>query len=561
MPTGALPRSFTASTLCEAFQITAAERPDALALRTPGGAVEISWAEYAERVRRIAGGLAALGVGHGDTVALMMTNRPEFNLVDTAAMHLGATPYSIYNTSAPDQISYLFSNADNRVIVCERQFLDVIRAADAPLVEHVVVIDGEVEGTVPLTDLETGGHENFDFDAAWRAVEPEDVLTLIYTSGTTGPPKGVQLTHASMMAENRGCAAVIPFPVFGRGTSYLPSAHIADRWLSHYYPSIMFGATITAVADVRQVVGVLPEVRPSAWNTVPRIWEKIKAGLEAKGIADPSILSDAVKAGVRAQLGLDQAQWLVTGAAPIPPQVLEYFDALGLPICELWAMSELSCCATINPLDDIRIGTVGKAIPGVELKLLDDGELLARGPLVMKGYRKEPEKTAEAVDAEGWMHTGDVATIDEDGYVTIVDRKKELIINAAGKNMSPANIEQKLKASSPLIGQAICIGDRRPYNVALIVLDPDVCAQWAQQHRLSDAALAVLAQNPDVQAEVARGVEIANSQLSRVEQIKRFTILPVDWGPGGEELTPTMKVKRKPIHAKYAPEIDALYAD
>jgi long-chain acyl-CoA synthetase len=204
-----------------------------------------------------------------------------------------------------------------------------------------------------------------------------------------------------------------------------------------------------------------------------------------------------VKADVRARLGLDQARWLQSAGAPIPPAVLEYFGALGLPICEFWGMSELSCCATINPLDDIRIGTVGKAIPGVELKLLYDGELLARGPLVMKGYRRDPEKTAQAVDAEGWMHTGDVATIDEDGYVTIVDRKKELIINAAGKNMSPANIEQKLKASSPLIGQAICIGDRRPYNVALLVLDPDVGAQWAQQHGLANAALAVLGKHPD----------------------------------------------------------------
>jgi long-chain acyl-CoA synthetase len=562
-PTAAptLPRSFAASTLCEAFQITAAERPDAVALRTPGGGVEISWAEYAARVRRIAGGLAALGIGHGDTVALMMTNRPEFNLVDTAAMHLGATPYSIYNTSVPDQSSYLFSNADNRVIVCERQFLDVIRAADAPLVEHVVVIDGDGDGTIPLTDLETMRDKDFDFEAVWRAVKPDDVLTLIYTSGTTGPPKGVQLTHASVMAENRGCAAVIPFPVFGRQTSYLPAAHIADRWLSYYYPSIMFGATITAIADVRQVVSVLPEVRPSAWNTVPRIWEKIKASLEAKGIADPSTLPDAAKADVRAQLGLDQAQWLVSGAAPIPPEVLEYFAALGLPISEVWAMSELSPIATINPLDDIRIGTVGKAIPGVELKLLDDGELLARGPILMKGYRRDPEKTAEAIDAEGWFHTGDVATIDEDGYVTIIDRKKELIINAGGKNMSPANIEQKLKASSPLIGQAICIGDGRPYNVALLVLDPDVGAQWAQQHGLSTASAAALAQDPGVHAEVARGVEIANAQLSRVEQIKRFTILSVDWEPGGDELTPTMKLKRKPIHAKYTAEIDALYTD
>jgi long-chain acyl-CoA synthetase len=387
------------------------------------------------------------------------------------------------------------------------------------------------------------------------------VATLIYTSGTTGPPKGVQLTHASIMAENRACAAVTPFPVGGRFTSYLPSAHIGDRWGSHYYTSIMFGATITAVADVRQVVGVLPEVRPNAWGAVPRIWEKIKAGLEAKGITDPSALPDDVKAAVRAQLGLDQAQWLLCAAAPIPSQVLEYFHALGLPVREAWGMSELSCFATINPADDNRVGTVGTALPGIELKLLDDGELLARGPIVMKGYRKDPEKTAQAVDAEGWMHTGDVATIDEDGYVTIIDRKKELIINAAGKNMSPANIEQKLKSSSPLIGQAICIGDMRPYNVALLVLDPDVCAQWAQQHGLANASAAVLAQDPRVHEEVARGVEIANSQLSRVEQIKRFTILPVDWGPGSEELTPTMKLKRKPIHAKYTAEIDALYAD
>jgi long-chain acyl-CoA synthetase len=224
-------------------------------------------------------------------------------------------------------------------------------------------------------------------------------------------------------------------------------------------------------------------------------------------------------------------------------------------------MSELSCLATINPLDDIRVGTVGKAIPGAELKLLDDGELLARGPLVMKGYRKDPDKTAEAVDAGGWFHTGDIATIDEDGYVTIVDRKKELIINAAGKNMSPANIEQKLKASSPLIGQAICIGDRRPYNIALLVLDPDVGARWAQEHGLENASLTVLAQDPGVHDEVARGVATANAQLSRVEQIKRFTILSVDWEPGGEELTPTMKLRRKPIHAKYTAEIDALYAD
>jgi len=223
-------------------------------------------------------------------------------------------------------------------------------------------------------------------------------------------------------------------------------------------------------------------------------------------------------------------------------------------------MSELSCAATANPPDDSRLGTVGKALEGVDVKLADDGELLCRGPLLMRGYRKDPEKTAEAIDSDGWLHTGDVAEIDDDGYVKIVDRKKELIINAAGKNMSPANIEARLKTSSPLIGQACCIGDRRPYNVALLVLDPDVSQQWATEQGLADASPAVLAEDDSVKAEVARGVEEANTHLSRVEQIKRFRVLPVDWEPGGEELTPTMKLKRKPISSRYEAEIESLYS-
>jgi long-subunit acyl-CoA synthetase (AMP-forming) len=528
------PRALRAATVCEAFQLTVSERPDQVALRTVGGEVEITFAEYAARVERLAAGLAALGVGRGDTVAMMLVNRPEFHLVDAAAFHLGATPFSVYNSSSPEQIAYLFSNAQNRVVVCERQFADAM-----PDVEHRFLVED-------LDELEAAGEPGFDFEAAWRAVKPGDVLTLIYTSGTTGPPKGVELTHANVMAELRACAAVLPMEPGGRQTSYLPSAHVADRWASHYYASIAHGATITCVPDMRQVVAALPEVRPTAWGAVPRVWEKIKAALEAKGIADPAALPEDARAAIRASLGLDQVAWLVSGAAPTPTEVLEYFRDLGLPICELWGMSELSCCATINPPEDIRIGTVGKPLPGVELRLLEDGELLCRGEIVMRGYRNDAERTAEALDAEGWMHTGDVAQIDEDGYVRIVDRKKELIINAAGKNMSPANIEQRLKASSPLIGQAIVIGDRRPYNVALIVLDPDVRATWPAG---------------EIPAEVARGVEEANGHLSRVEQIKRYTILPVDWEPGGDELTPTMKLKRKPIAAKYAAEIEALYAE
>jgi long-subunit acyl-CoA synthetase (AMP-forming) len=248
------------------------------------------------------------------------------------------------------------------------------------------------------------------------------------------------------------------------------------------------------------------------------------------------------------------------GAAPCPLDVLEFFAAIGIPICEVWGMSELASVATLVPRDALRLGTVGPPIPGIEIRLDDDGEVLVRGETVMAGYRNQPQKTAETIDADGWLHTGDIGQFDERGYLKIIDRKKELIINAAGKNMSPANIEQQLKQGSPLIGQAIAIGDGRPYNVALIVLDPDAAAAFAAQHGLDDSSASGMASQQAVLDEVAAGVERANAHLSRVEQIKRFKILPVDWAPGGDELTPTMKLKRKPIAVKYAAEIEALYA-
>ncbi len=547
------------ASLCEAFQNTVPARGDQIALRTPGGATEISWSQYGERVRQIATGLAALGVGPGDAVAIMLVNRPEFNLCDTAAIHLGATPFSVYNTSSPEQLAYLLGDAGARVVITEEQFVDSIRASGVEL-DHVVTVDGSPGGTTTLDALEASdAPTDFDFDAAWRAVGPDDVLTLIYTSGTTGPPKGVELTHAGILAQLRMTNSVLPVVPGDRGVSYLPSAHIADRWLSHY-GSLVFGLTMTSIADAKQLAAVLPEVRPTIWGAVPRVWEKFKAALEAAGIADPSVLPDEMKGAVLGKLGLDQVRWSVSGAAPIPVEVLEYFGQLGLPICELWGMSELSCCATMNPPDDIRVGTVGKALPGVELRLGDDGELFVRAETVMRGYRNQPEKTAETIDAEGWLATGDVATIDDDGYVRIVDRKKELIINAAGKNMSPANIEQVLKTSHALIGQAVVIGDARPYNVALLVLDPDMSAAYAAKAGLPDSSAATVAADGTVQALIAQAMEEANAKLSRVEQVKKYVILPRDWEPGGEELTPTMKLKRRPIAEKYAAEIEGLYS-
>jgi long-subunit acyl-CoA synthetase (AMP-forming) len=534
-----------AATLCGAFQITAAERPDQVALRTLGGALEITYAEFAGRVRSLAEGLHSLGVRRGDTVALMLTNRPEFSLADTAAMHLGAIPFSIYNTSSAEQVAHVFRNAGNRVVVTERQFLAGVIEARTPEIEHIVLVDAAESGTRTMADLAALGARGFDFEAAWRDVQPDDVVTLIYTSGTTGPSKAAELTHQSVLFQTKGVAEVLAVTSGGRSISYLPSAHVGDRCGTHYGASLCFGNAVTSIPDHRQVGLALAEVRPTTFGGVPRVWEKLKAGLEAAGVTDPSRLPDPVRAAVRAKIGMDQTEWRVTGAAPASVEVMRYFHALGLTLNEGWGMSELSCFGTLNPAGDIRIGTVGKALPGVELGIDDDGELLVRAPLVMRGYRRDPERTAEAIDADGWLHTGDIARIDGDGYVNIVDRKKEIIINSAGKNMSPANIELKLRAASRLIAHAVCIGDRRPYNVALLALDREMCAGRAADEL-----------RPTIEAAVAA----ANADLSRVEQVKRFAIVDADWLPGGDELTPTMKLKRRVILQKYAAEIEQLYA-
>jgi long-subunit acyl-CoA synthetase (AMP-forming) len=595
------PAALDAATMCEAFQLTASERADEVALRTLGGAVSIMFAEYAERVARLARALHALGVRHGERVAFMLTNRPEFHLLDTAAMHLGATAFSIYNTSSAEQIAYLLDNAANRVFIFEAGFrervLEAMKQSDS--VEHLISLDGASGEEIPLEDLEATepSDSEFDFEATWRAVEPDDVVTLIYTSGTTGPPKGVQLTHANELAQCRMLHEASPWLSRAGGSvvSYLPLAHIADRGLTHY-AQMAWGNTLTCCPDPTQVFAHVADARPTRFGGVPRVWEKLMAALQAGIAAEPdearrTATGDAIELGlhkvrleqngqpvpdelreaweradaqvfshIRARLGFDRCESYVIGAAPAPVELFEFFAAIGIPICEVWGMSELSSIATLVPADRLKFGTVGKPLPGMELRIADDGEVLARGPIVMAGYRNQPEKTAETIDSDGWLHSGDIGEIDDEGFLRIVDRKKELIINAAGKNMSPANIEQHLKASSPLIGQAVAIGDRRPYNVAPIVLDPDAAAAFAASRGLADPSLEAMSTEQSVLAEVAAGVERANSHLSRVEQIKRFKVLPCDWPPAGDELTPTMKLKRKPIVEKYRQEIEALYA-
>lgn len=539
----------------------------------------MTWGQYADQVQQVAAGLAGLGVGRGDTVSLMMANKIEFYPLEVGAQHLGATCFSVYNTLAPEQLAHVFANAGTKAVLCERQYIDRIRACGVAI-DHIVCIDGPYEGALTLEDLIAAAPANFDFESSWRAVQPEDVATLIYTSGTTGDPKGVELTHSILLYQVHALGDVLGMRFGDRTTSFLPSAHIADRVFCLYSQEV-FGTQITAVADANTLAAVLPDVRPTYWGAVPRVWEKLKAAIEfaagnepdraqqaalawalglaaekaqalTAGVDVPPNVSDQwqqadelVLSKLRQKLGLDHLRWAVSGAAPIPKETLAFFFGLGIAITEVWGMSELGAVATASPPDRARLGTVGTLLPGLECRIERDGELLVRGPLVMKGYRKEPEKTAEAIDAEGWLHTGDIVTIDQD-YLRIVDRKKELIINASGKNMSPANIENTLRASCPLIGTVMVVGEARPYNTALIVLEADSAGTDIPYAKLVD--------------EITAGVAVANARLSRVEQIKRFRVLPVCWEPGGDELTPTMKLRRRSIAQKYAAEIDELYA-
>jgi long-chain acyl-CoA synthetase len=595
MESSTAPRKVTASTIAEAFRQTVDHKPDEVAIRTKGDAFTITWAQLRDRVDALAGGLTGLGLKKGDSVALLFGNRPEFHLCDLAVMMVGGTPFSIYNTYAPNQIEFVVSDAGARILMTEQAYLPQVLEArkSLPELEHVIVIDGDVpEDCVSLADVEGSG-EAFDAAASVAQIKGDDMLTLIYTSGTTGPPKGVQLMHSNLLSACEGIDALIEFPEDGRVISWLPSAHVAERNAHHYIP-IVYGLQITCCDNPREILQFLPEVRPSWFFAVPRIFEKLKAGLETAVAGMPDEQRAAAEAGLeaaiekvrleqrgepvpddlaakvaaadeqlfsgwRSMLGLDQVEALNVGAAPTPVEVLEFMHAIGLPLAELWGMSETCGAGAVNPPDKIKIGTVGPPAPGIEIKLDTDGEVLIRGGVVMAGYRNLPDKTAETFTEDGWLRTGDIGELDEDGYLKIVDRKKELIINAAGKNMSPANIEATLKTASPLIGQAAVIGDRRPFNTALIVLDSDFAPAWAAQQGIEDASLEKLAVDDRVREAVAAGVEEANERLARVEQIKKFHIVEGDWLPGGDELTPTMKLKRKPIDQKYAGEIEALY--
>jgi long-chain acyl-CoA synthetase len=577
---------------------TVAAHPDLVALRAKDGDgwVEITFADLADRVARTAAGLRALGVGPGDRVVMMMRNIPEFHVVDLAAVFCGATAISIYNSSSAEQVAYLAGHSGARVAVVEdmgfaERFATV--RDQLPALEHVVVLH-DPEGIagndlVPGAAL-TDGHDPVDLDAAAADITPDMLATVIYTSGTTGPPKGVMITHRNIVWTCQGYLDLVAIDPAGfRAVSYLPMAHIAERMTGHYLAGLG-GFEVTTCPEPSQIASYAREVHPQTMFGVPRVWEKMHAGVQAALSADPeakrrfdeavaaaepiverrtagtatteddeawAFLDEVAFKNVRALIGLDDVQFAVTGAAPIPPELIRWYRSIGVPMSEVYGLSETTGPMTWDPYA-VRVGTVGRAFPGVEVCLGEDGEVLCRGGNVFAGYLDDPDKTADALESDGTFHSGDIGVIDDDGYLRIVDRKKELIITAGGKNISPANLEAAIK-TIPAIGQACCVGDQRPFVSALVVLDPEVAPGWFAERGIEAASLAELAAHPEAYDVLQRAVDEVMVRFSNVERVKRVAVFGDEWLPDGDELTPTSKLKRRSILAKYADQIEGIY--
>jgi long-chain acyl-CoA synthetase len=580
------------------FLATIESRADAVALRWKDGAEyrELTFAQYGGRAACLAGALAGIGVGRGTRVAMLLGNRPEFHIADMAVLLLGGTPISIYNSSSAEQISFLLHHSRAAAVIVEdNTYLERVTSVrgDLPDLAHLVIVD-DPEGHAPPAVLRWDAlmaADPVDLAAAAHTADPRDLATVIYTSGTTGDPKGVMLDHANICwtIESLRLATDISLEGF-RLVSYLPMAHIAERMTSHY-SGIALGYEITTCPDIRFLGPYLGDTLPQLFFGVPRTYEKMHGAVRsllasdseneaafdralavgmrvatarARGEALPADLAQQheqaeaeILRPVRELLGLDAVQVAVTAAAPIPVEILEFFRGLGLPLSEMYGLSETSGPMTWES-ERVRPGTVGRVIPGLELRLAGDGEVQCRGGNVFHGYLDDPDRTAEALSADGWFSTGDIGELDADGYLRIVDRKKELIITAGGKNISPANIEAALR-TRPLIGQACVFGDRQPHIAALLVLDPDVAPAWAAAHGVADVALDQLARDPVLLAEVGREVNVANKRFAHAERVRAWKVLPDEWLPDSDELTPTMKLKRRGIAAKYAREIAELF--
>ena len=577
-------------TVADAFLRAVENHPDELALADADGSLALTWREYAERVSALASGLKELGIAAGDRVALLMGNRPEFNLLDSAALFLGAIPFSIYPTSASEQIAYIAAHAEPAVFVVDPEARQ--RMEEAGVSGPIFYLESDQDGRSVLDQIEGFGQDRIDLREHGERIAPDNALTLIYTSGTTGPPKGVELTHSALLFTIKATLETIPLAERGRLISYLPHAHVVDRFASHYLQMATASMT-TTLLDGKTVFALTPVVEPTMFFAVPRTWEKLRQSLtaELRGGAEADQfgrmlelgrrrflaqgeggqlaaraeeewqqLNGSVGAQIRRRIGLNEASWLVTGSTTTEPELLRFFAALGMPVCENWGMSETCGVGTLNDPVTPRIGSVGRALRGTEVTLADDGEILCRGPHLMRAYRNDPEATATTVDGRGWLHTGDIGTIDPDGFVAIVDRKKEIIINTSGKNMSPANIEASVRNSSPIIAQVCCIGDARPFNTALIVLDPAAARSVAAETGDNAVRLEDIVEHPAVKAAVESAVEAANRRLARVEQIRRFRVLPDEWPADGDLVTPTLKLRRQEVLRRYRDTIEDLYS-
>jgi long-chain acyl-CoA synthetase len=556
---------------------------------------DVSYAELGGAVKEVALGLVDLGIEPGEKISILAHTRPEWTHACFGILTAGATLVTIYQTNSPEECQYVLHHSDSRAVFVEDgEQLAKIRAVedDCPELKHVIVMepgDADLGDALTLDQLrERGrGRDAAEWKARYEAVTPEDKCLYIYTSGTTGPPKGCLLTHANYRAITD---AVVQDAVLEQGDSsylFLPLAHAFAILIQ--FATFDLGATLAYWSrDPKMIIADIAQVSPSFFPSVPRMFEKIYT-LATAGVEDKEQLEKAVQVGVKVRMmrdageqvpeqlqqAFDQAEEklfknvrglfgqnireCVTGAAPIAPEILEFFYACGVPVMEGYGMTETSTSATVNRPEPgrFRFGSVGQAQPGVEVKIADDGEVLIKGPNIFQGYYKNDEATEGALH-DGWLHTGDLGRVDEDGFLYITGRKKDIIITAGGKNITPANLENGLKQNR-WISQAVVVGDRRPYLVALITLDPEEAPALAQELGLEDTDLPSLAKDEKVRAVVQRAVDEVNSHVGPVEQIKRFEILDHDLSQETGELTPTLKVKRNVVHEKFADVVDRIY--
>ncbi|MDQ1516145.1 MAG: long-chain acyl-CoA synthetase [Actinomycetota bacterium] len=566
-------------------------------VRGPGGWEPTSWEGYAAEVRRAGAGFAALGVEPGQAVCILGANRPEWVIGDVGAMAAGAVPAGIYTTSSPGECAYILNHAEAPVVLVENedQWLKIASVRDRlPHLRHGVMMQG---GSVPDDPMVMGWRDFLArgegaggaLDDRLGALRPDTVGTYIYTSGTTGRPKAVMLTHENLSWTASQAADLAEARQSDRLLSYLPLSHVAEQMFTIHIAAVT-GIPVYYAESLDKLLQNLGEVKPTLFFGVPRVWEKFHAGVVEKlaentgvkaklveratavgrsvvprraaglgasfvDVAQFKVFDRVVYSKVKEALGLSEARLCVSGAAPVSKEILEFFAGFNLPIYEVYGQSEDCGPTTFNVPGRTKFGTVGPPFPGVEVKIAGDGEIIVRGRNVFAGYLKDPETTAEAL-ADGWLRTGDLGEFDADGFLTITGRKKDIIITAGGKNVAPKLLEGGLR-NHPLVSEAVVVGDRRRFLSALISLDAEAAAHFQKERNL----LGPPEQSEEIRAEIQGTVDAVNSEMSRVEQIKRFTILPRELSIAEGELTPTLKVKRNVVTAHFEAEIEAMYAD